>query len=101
MKLAKVEKKGWQASNLENVRASHLQAEQSYSKGIPLDKPFRVGGAELMYPGDPNGPAQEVINCRCFTFAVIGDKACVPDRFLGWEDFGASRTGLLKCPTTN
>lgn len=87
MKLAKVEKKGWQASNLENVRASHLQAEQTYSKGIPIDKPFRVGGAALMFPGDPKGPAQEVINCRCFTFAVIGEKACVPDKFLAFEEF--------------
>ena len=24
-----------------------------------------VGGALMMYPGDPSGPASEVINCRC------------------------------------
>lgn len=87
MKLAKVEKKGWQASNLENVRATHLQAEQTYAKGIPIEKPFLVGGVSLMYPGDPNGSAAEVINCRCFTFAVIAEKACVPTQFLRWEDF--------------
>ena len=87
MKQAKVEKKGWQASNLENVRASHLRAEQDYAKGIPLNKKFRVGGYDLMYPGDPTGPAQEVINCRCFTFAVIGEKAMMPEKFLSFEQF--------------
>lgn len=28
----------------------------------PIDMPFSNG---LMFPGDPNGPAEEVINCRC------------------------------------
>jgi SPP1 gp7 family putative phage head morphogenesis protein len=28
----------------------------------PIDRPFSNG---LMFPGDPNGPAEEVINCRC------------------------------------
>jgi hypothetical protein len=32
---------------------------------IPVDEPFIVGGAELMYPGDPAGPPEETINCRC------------------------------------
>jgi 2'-5' RNA ligase/predicted ABC-type ATPase len=31
----------------------------------PLDAPFDVGGFPLMYPGDPDGEAGEVINCRC------------------------------------
>ncbi|MDR7492185.1 MAG: ADP-ribosyltransferase domain-containing protein [Armatimonadota bacterium] len=31
----------------------------------PLQEPFDVGGASLMHPGDPAGPAGEVINCRC------------------------------------
>jgi len=31
---------------------------------------FIVGGEKLLYPGDPNGSAGNVINCRC-TVAVI------------------------------
>jgi uncharacterized protein with gpF-like domain len=31
----------------------------------PMDKPFTVGGASLRYPSDPEGPPQEVIQCRC------------------------------------
>ncbi len=30
-----------------------------------LDAPFDVGGEELMFPGDPDGPPEEVCNCRC------------------------------------
>ena len=33
-------------------------------------EPFIVGGEQLLYPGDPNGSAGNVINCRC-TVAVI------------------------------
>jgi SPP1 gp7 family putative phage head morphogenesis protein len=34
---------------------------------------FIVGGENLLYPGDPNGSAGNVINCRC-TIAVIPKK---------------------------
>lgn len=88
MKEAKVEKKGWQTSNLAGVRASHLKAEQDYANGIPLNEPFRVGGFELMHPGDPSGPPGEVINCRCFTFAVLAEKnSSAPIRLLTFEEF--------------
>lgn len=30
-----------------------------------LSEPFDVGGFPLLFPGDPTGPPQEVINCRC------------------------------------
>lgn len=32
----------------------------------PFSRPFQSpSGAQLMYPGDPNAPADEVCNCRC------------------------------------
>lgn len=37
---------------------------------VPVDQPFDVpdrrgGTAKIMFPGDPNGPAGAIINCRC------------------------------------
>lgn len=32
---------------------------------VALDETFDVGGAPLQHPGDPDGPPEEVINCRC------------------------------------
>ena len=64
-----VELKEWLATGDARTRSSHLGAWASYSEGgspgpIPMDEPFRVGGAEMMYPGE-NGPPEEVCNCRC------------------------------------
>lgn len=57
-------KKYWSTSGLQNIRPSHIKAEEdSYATdGIEEDQKFSNG---LMYPGDPEGSAEEVINCRC------------------------------------
>lgn len=52
----------WLSSRDNRVRPSHTQAD---GQKVALDRPFVVGGALLRFPGDPAGPAQEVINCRC------------------------------------
>lgn len=41
---------------------------------VGLDEYFDVGGYDLYAPGDPNGPPEEVINCRCsLTYVDITD----------------------------
>ena len=57
----------------ERTRFSH--AEMENYPPIPLDESFIVNTADggtdkMLYPGDPNGSAGNVINCRC----VIGYK---------------------------
>lgn len=52
----------WIASRDSRVRSSHAVADGQV-QGI--GQPFSVGGVSLAYPGDPNGPADEVVNCRC------------------------------------
>lgn len=52
----------WLAVEDKRTRKSHARAD---GQERDLHKPFRVGGADLDYPGDPNGPAKEVIACRC------------------------------------
>jgi hypothetical protein len=32
---------------------------------VALDATFDVGEAQLQFPGDPDGPPEEVCNCRC------------------------------------
>lgn len=54
------------------TREGHWEADDTYSANpIPYDEPFLVRiddrhpYEELMYPGDPNGSAGNVINCLC------------------------------------
>lgn len=54
--------KTWVSSLDERTRDSHRDAN---GQTVPVDKPFKVGGAKLRQPGDPLGPPEEVINCRC------------------------------------
>lgn len=54
--------KVWISSEDDRTRESHVAANDQQ---VPFDKPFIVGGEELMFPGDPDGDAGEIINCRC------------------------------------
>lgn len=54
--------KAWLSTEDSRTRPTHVAADQ---QRIPLRQQFRVGRARLLYPGDPTGPAGEVINCRC------------------------------------
>lgn len=51
--------KGWASARDDRVRDSHAALHGEF---VPMDEAFSNG---LMYPGDPDGPAEEVINCRC------------------------------------
>lgn len=58
----------WQAANDERTRESHRRAD---GQTVPLNEPFTVGSASLDFPGDPSGPPEETINCRCTTITII------------------------------
>lgn len=49
----------WVSTADGRTRDSHREMDR---ESVGIDQPFSNG---LMYPGDPNGPASEVINCRC------------------------------------
>jgi hypothetical protein len=42
-----------------NTRDIHAMVD---GDEVPFDRPFSNG---LMFPGDPSGSAENVINCRC------------------------------------
>ncbi len=61
MKRAGHTHKQWITCEDELVRPSHVAC--GHEGAIPIDELFTNG---LMYPGDSNGGAGEVINCRCY-----------------------------------
>lgn len=63
-------RKFWSTSHLPNIRPSHIIAEQDSIQrgGLKKDELFANG---LRYPGDPNGSADEVCNCRCSLLTEI------------------------------
>lgn len=54
--------KQWMATDDSRTRPTHVLAD---GQQVPLDEPFIVGGFPLDVPGDPAGPPQETIQCRC------------------------------------
>lgn len=60
-------KKEWIATLDGRTRHSHGKAD---GQQVELDGKFKVGASELRYPGDPQGAAEEVYNCRC-TMATV------------------------------
>lgn len=59
--------KQWLAALDSRTRGSHRHLD---GEVVKLDAGFSNG---LKYPGDPDGPASEVYNCRCTLVPVIGD----------------------------
>lgn len=60
--------KQWDSTRDGRARPAHWAAN---GKRVNIDAPFNIGGEMLMYPGDSNGSAWNVINCRCFVQHVI------------------------------
>lgn len=59
--------KQWLATVDNRTRESHIELDD---KTVPLDDEFGLG---MKYPGDPNGGASEVCNCRCSMITVFKD----------------------------
>jgi SPP1 gp7 family putative phage head morphogenesis protein len=62
----------WIAAQDERTRPTHAAASGDVVK---MDEKFRVGESFLMFPGDPEGPAEEVINCRCTVAYIVDEEA--------------------------
>lgn len=57
----------WLATDDNRTRPTHRAAD---GQRIPVGARFQVGSSELRFPGDPLGPADETIQCRCTTILV-------------------------------
>jgi len=60
----------WLAILDDRVRPDHAAMDGVVQ---PIGTPFKVGGYEMMYPGDGSlgAPASQIIQCRCTTAPVI------------------------------
>jgi Phage Mu protein F like protein len=63
--------KRWDTEHDRRVRVSHKAADGQL---VELSAPFMVGDFPLLFPGDPMGPPEEVINCRCEVVIVEGGR---------------------------
>lgn len=60
----------WLAAQDERTRPDHAEANGQI---VGMDDAFDVGGFPLMYPGDPSGPPDQTINCRCTLGYIVDD----------------------------
>ena len=63
-------RKEWVASEDERTRDTHRDAD---GQTVDMDQGFDVGGESLFYPGDPDGSAENTINCRCGVSHIVVD----------------------------
>lgn len=54
--------KTWLATSDERTRDGHQEAD---GQTVNINEPYIVNGEALMFPGDPNGSAANIIQCRC------------------------------------
>lgn len=64
---AGIESQQWLSSRDGKERPTHAEAD---GQTVGINQFFAVGSSELKYPGDANGPPEEVIGCRCITLPV-------------------------------
>jgi hypothetical protein len=65
--------KNWLSTRDARTREAHAEVDGQVAE---LEGYFIVDGEELAYPGDINGSADNVINCRCtVTYTEIGEKS--------------------------
>lgn len=60
-------KKRWVATLDDRTRDLHAELD---GQEVPIDEPFKVGGYEIDYPGDPSADPEMVYNCRCTMIEV-------------------------------
>ena len=61
-------KREWIATLDNRTRHAHAMLD---GQQADIDKPFKVDGYEIMFPGDTSAPGYLVYNCRCTTAAVV------------------------------
>lgn len=61
-------KREWLATLDNRTRHAHAMLDGQQAE---MDKPFKVDGYEIMFPGDTSAPGYLVYNCRCTMIAAV------------------------------
>lgn len=72
--------KEWMATFDGRTRWQHADLD---GQKRPLNKPFRIGGYEIMYPGDPTAHPSMTYNCRC---TLVGDLDDYPSEYERYDN---------------
>lgn len=62
--------KVWLETHDHRTRTTHRETTGFGGQRVPLTSMFRANGVDMLYPGWPGGPPEEVINCRCSILLV-------------------------------
>lgn len=69
-------RKQWLATLDNRTRHAHAMLD---GQTVDNDKPFKVDGYEIMFPGDASAPGYLVYNCRCTLIAALDDVPKTPN----------------------
>jgi len=83
--------KEWLSLKDSRVRDDHREANGQIQ---PLDEPFEVGEDMLMYPGDPSGSPEEIINCRCTVLHHVAEGDAPPHKSASPFQFAKQVAGV-------
>lgn len=83
MKQNGVKQRQWLAGLDERTREAHLEAN---GQVVGIDEPYIVDDEELMFPGDPEGSAGNVVNCRCTELIIRDTGEDLSELDLDFED---------------
>ena len=72
--------KEWMATFDELTRWQHRELD---GQKQPMNKPFKVGGYSIMYPGDPTAHPSMIYNCRC---TMVGDLDDYPSDYERYDN---------------
>ena len=70
--------KEWMATFDTHTRDAHRQLD---GQKVPVDKPFKVDGYEINFPGDPHAQPYLVYNCRCTMVADLDSYPSIYQRY--------------------
>lgn len=99
-------KREWVATLDGRTRHAHAMLDGQRAE---IDKPFKIDGYEIMYPGDASAPGYLVYNCRCTLVADVEGvdtsdalrrtrDGLIPDMtYAQWKDFKtASHSSIIR-----